>query len=129
MGQAYCLHEIFVHPTSERVEAAEVAEELERYEAARLKTAADLRALFLVLFVALILGMAAKSISGGAAGFLIGWASLIFAAALAAFVTAFIVSNPSLIGALNAAQAGSGYGLFVGWIVGIATATAKKVSS
>jgi hypothetical protein len=91
--------------------------------------AADLRALFLVLFVALILGLAAKSISGGAAGFLIGWASLIFGAALAAFVTAFIVANPSFIGALNAAQGGSAYGLFVGWIVGIATATAKKVSS
>jgi hypothetical protein len=91
--------------------------------------AADLRALFLVLFVALILGLAAKSISGGAAGFLIGWASLIFAAALAAFVTAFIISNPSFIGALNAAQAGSGYGLFVGWIVGIATATAKRVTA
>jgi hypothetical protein len=91
--------------------------------------AADLRALFLVLFVALILGLAAKSISGGAAGFLIGWASLIFGAALAAFVTAFIIANPSLIGALQAAQSGSGYGLFVGWIVGIATATAKKVTS
>jgi hypothetical protein len=91
--------------------------------------AADLRALFLVLFVALILGLAAKSISGGAAGFPIGWASLIFGAALAAFVTAFIVANPSFIGALNAAQGGSAYGLFVGWIVGIATATAKKVSS
>ena len=91
--------------------------------------AADLRALFLVLFVALILGLAAKSISGGAAGFLIGWASLIFAAALAAFVTAFIISNPSLLGALGSAQAGSAYGLFVGWIVGIATATAKKVTS
>jgi len=91
--------------------------------------AADLRALFLVLFVALILGLAAKSIAGGAAGFFIGWASLIFAAALAAFVTAFIIANPSLIGALQAAQSGSGYGLFVGWIVGIATATAKKVTS
>jgi len=89
----------------------------------------DLRALFLVLFVALILGLAAKTISGGAAGFIIGWASLIFAAALAAFVTAFIVSNPSLLGALGAAEAGSAYGLFVGWIVGIATAAAKKVTS
>jgi hypothetical protein len=89
--------------------------------------AQDLRALFLVLFVALILGLAAKSVIGGAGGFILGWAALILGSALAAFLTAFIISNPSLLGAFSAAAAGSAYGLFVGWIVGIATATAKKV--
>jgi hypothetical protein len=88
--------------------------------------AADLRALLLILFVALILGIAAKSVSGGAGGFILGWAALIFASALAAFVTAFIVSNPTMLGAFEAAAAGSAYGLFVGWIVGILTATAKS---
>ena len=89
----------------------------------------DLRALFLILFVAVILAVVAKSISGGSASFLLGWSSLIFASALAAFITAFIVSNPTLLSALGAAAAGSAYGLFVGWIVGAATATAKKASS
>jgi hypothetical protein len=89
----------------------------------------DLRALFLVLFVAAILGLAAKTVLGGAGGFILGWASLIFASALAAFLTAFIISNPSLLGAFNAAAAGSAYGLFVGWIVGIATSTARRVTA
>jgi hypothetical protein len=88
--------------------------------------AQDLRALFLVGFVAVILALVAKSIAGGAGGFVLGWAGLIFASALAAFVTAFIISDPSFLGALGAAAAGSAYGLFVGWIVGIATGTAKK---
>ena len=88
--------------------------------------AQDLRALFLILFVALILGLVAKSVSSGGGAFLLGWSTLIFASALAAFLTSFIVSNPTFIGALEAAAAGSTYGLFVGWIVGILTSTAKK---
>jgi hypothetical protein len=93
--------------------------------ALRTLLANDLRALFLIIFVAIILAICAKSISGGAGQFIIGWASLIFASALAAFLTAFIISNPSLLEALNRAAAASAYGLFVGWIVGIATSTAK----
>ena len=91
--------------------------------------AQDLRALFLVVFVAVILGLVAKSIAGGAGGFVLGWATLVFASALAAFLTAFIISNPTFLGALEGAAAGSAYGLFVGWIVGIATATAKRAAA
>ena len=86
--------------------------------------AEDLRALLLILFVALILAVAAKSASGISA-FILGWAAVIFAAALAAFITAFILTDPSLIGALQLAAAGSAYGLFAGWIVGAITATGK----
>src|SRR5215813_14109935 len=81
----------------------------------------DLRALFLILFVALVLSLAGKALSGGA--FLLGWAALIFASALAAFVTAWVAADASFLTSLAAAQEGSGYGLFVGWIVGIFTAT------
>jgi len=88
--------------------------------------AQDLRALFLILFVAGILGLVAKSVVGGAGGFFLGWAALIFASALAALITGFIISNPTFLGAVNAAAAGSAYGLFVGWIVGAVTATAKS---
>ncbi len=88
--------------------------------------AQDLRALFLILFVALILGLVAKSIAGGGGAFFLGWAALVFASALAAFITAFITSDATFLGALGAAESGSAYGLFVGWLVGIATATAKK---
>jgi hypothetical protein len=91
--------------------------------------ALDLRALFLIVFVGAILGMVSKSIAAGAGGFVLGWASLIFASALAAFLTAFILESPTFLQAVAAAAAGSAYGLFVGWIVGIATAGAKKASS
>jgi len=89
----------------------------------------DLRALLLIIFVALVLGFVAKSVIGGAGGFVLGWAALIFGSALAAFITAFIVSNPSMLGAFAAAAGGSAYGLFVGWIVGALTAGAKSAGS
>jgi hypothetical protein len=91
--------------------------------------AEDLKALLLIVFVGVILGMVSKSIAAGAGGFVLGWASLVFASALAAFLTAFILENPNIIQALENAAAGSAYGLFVGWIVGSATAGAKKASS
>jgi hypothetical protein len=91
--------------------------------------AQDLRALFLVVFVAAILSLAAKALVGGAGGFILGWASLIFASALAAFVTAFIAAHSSWLGAFTAASAGSAYGLFVGWLVGLATGGGKAASS
>ncbi|NUT37899.1 MAG: hypothetical protein HOV79_33040 [Hamadaea sp.] len=84
----------------------------------------DLRALLIILFVALILAVGAKS-AAGVSAFILGWAALIFAAALAAFVTAFILSDPTLLNALQLAAAGSAYGLFAGWIVGAITATGK----
>ncbi|HET6215035.1 MAG TPA: hypothetical protein VFE14_19375 [Micromonosporaceae bacterium] len=89
----------------------------------------DLRALLLIAFVAVILGMFGKAVSGGAGGFLLGWSALIFASALAAFLTAFINSNASLLGGFTAAAAGSTYGLFAGWIVGALTGTAKGAGS
>ncbi len=98
-------------------------------EAMRNLLAQDLRALFLIAFVALILVGVSKSVSGGAGGFFMGWAALVFASALAAFITAFIVANPSLVGAFQLAAAGSAYGLFVGWIVGAVTAGAKGAGS
>ncbi len=45
VGTAYCIHEIFVDPDSQRLEDQEVTAELAEYEAARDRTAIDLRAL------------------------------------------------------------------------------------
>ena len=74
----------------------------------------------------MILALVSKAVNGGLGGFVLGWAALIFASALAAFITAFIITDPSLLGALTLAGNGSTYGLFVGWIVGAAAATAKS---
>src|SRR4051794_36499078 len=93
--------------------------------AARDLIARDVRALLRILFTALILAMAGKATGGGFAAFILGWTSLIFGAALAAFMTLFITADPSLIGAFGAATQGAAYGLFVGWILGIAVVSAK----
>lgn len=92
--------------------------------AQRVLLAHDLRAFLLIVFVAGILAATAKSVGGGGA-FIVGWASLVFASALAALMTAFILAHPSWLEAFADASAGSAYGLFVGWIVGIAVASAK----
>jgi hypothetical protein len=85
----------------------------------------DLRALLLVVFVALVLSLVSSALAGGAR-FLVGWAALVFASALAALVTTFISTNATWLSAFNAASDGSRYGLFVGWIVGIGVASFKK---
>ena len=46
VGTAYCIHEIYVNPDTQRLEPSEVCSELERYDAARERTAADLHALY-----------------------------------------------------------------------------------
>ncbi len=45
VGTAYCIHEIFVDPDTKRLEDRQVTDELEQYEAARDRAAADLHAL------------------------------------------------------------------------------------
>ncbi len=45
IGTAYCIHQIFVDPNTQRLEDAEVNAELAQYEAARERSVGDLRAL------------------------------------------------------------------------------------
>src|SRR5438552_10247513 len=79
----------------------------------------DLRAVLLLGFVAVVLLLAARQ-STGAAALVVGWGALVLGSALAAFVSAFVTADASLLGAIAAASAGSAYGLFTGWIVGVA---------
>jgi len=85
----------------------------------------DLRAILLVVLTALFLYLLPGSQLARARGtisqFFAGWASYIFAAGFAALLTTLFLANPSLLGAFNAASQGAGYGIFVGWIVGLAT--------
>jgi hypothetical protein len=80
----------------------------------------DLRAILLVLFT-LVLMFAFAGSALTRAQFFAGWGSYVFAGALAALISAFVLSNPSLLTAFQAAGAGAVYGLFVGWIVGFAS--------
>jgi len=86
---------------------------------------ADLRAILVVVFTALFLYLLPGSQLARARGtisqFFAGWASYIFAGGFAALVTTLFLKNPSMLGAFNSAGNGATYGLFVGWIVGLAT--------
>lgn len=92
--------------------------------------AADLKAILLVLLTALFLFLLPGSQLARARGtlsqFFAGWASYIFAGAFAALLTTLFLANPSLLGAFQAAGSGATYGLFVGWIIGIATLGASR---
>jgi hypothetical protein len=87
--------------------------------------AAILRALLVIVlagvFLTLLPGSQLARVRGTVSQLLAGWAAYIFAGAAAGLLAALIQSDPSLLGALQAAGAGAGYGLFVGWIVGLAT--------
>src|SRR5689334_17211660 len=46
----------------------------------------DIKALLLILLVAVILGTVGKAVTGGLGGFFLGWSAVVFASALAAFL-------------------------------------------
>ena len=84
----------------------------------------DLRAILVVVltavFLYLLVGTQLARARGTLSQFFAAWGAYVFAGAFAALITALFRSNPSLLGAFQAAGAGATYGLFVGWIVGIA---------
>lgn len=92
--------------------------------------ASDLKAILLIaftaLFIILMLGAELSRARSSFAAFLTGWACFIFAAALAALLTAFIDSGAGLDRAIDAAGDGAHYGLIVGWIIGLATLGARR---
>jgi hypothetical protein len=89
----------------------------------------DIRALLLVVLVAVLLGIAGANVVGGAGAFILGWFAVIFGAGLAGLLTAFLTTNASLYNALSAALAASAYGLLVGWIVGIGAAATRGAAA
>lgn len=83
-----------------------------------------IRAILLVVFTGLFLILLAGTQLARARGtisqFFAGWSAYVFAGASAGLVAALIVSDPTLLNALQAAGSGATYGLFTGWIIGIA---------
>ncbi|GAA3736952.1 hypothetical protein GCM10022225_19660 [Plantactinospora mayteni] len=87
--------------------------------------AADLKAILVVVltcvFLYLLPGSQLARARGTLSQFLAGWSAYVFAGAFAAMLATLIGSNPSSLGAFQAAGSGAGYGFFVGWIIGLAT--------
>src|SRR5689334_24864445 len=86
--------------------------------------AQDLKAILFIVFVAVFLSVLAGAelarARGTLADFVSGWSAVIFAAALAGFITAFLSVHTGLYTALFWAFSGAGYGLITGWIIAIA---------
>jgi hypothetical protein len=89
--------------------------------------AADVRAVLTVALVYVLLVSFRSTFPEGFSGFILGWSTLIFASAIAAFAAAFVAPSATLLGAVNAAALGSVYGLFVGWIVGFITSVGRNI--
>jgi hypothetical protein len=86
--------------------------------------ARDLKAILFIIFVGLFLtvlaGAELSRARGTLADFVNGWGAVIFAAALAGFVTAFLSVQAGLYVALVWALGGAAYGLITGWIIALA---------
>ncbi|WBB78868.1 hypothetical protein O7606_22110 [Micromonospora sp. WMMD882] len=84
-----------------------------------------LRALLLVGFTAVLLyllpGPQASPASGLLSQFFSGWGAYVFAAGFAAVLGTLFGGDPSLFAAVQAAGTAAAYGLFAGWIVGVAS--------
>jgi hypothetical protein len=90
----------------------------------------DLRAILLIVLTAVFLFLLPGSQLARARGtisqFFAGWAAYIFAGGFAALLATLFLANPSLLNAFRVAGQGASYGLFVGWIVGIATLGGRR---
>jgi hypothetical protein len=90
----------------------------------------DLKAILVVVLTAVFLAMLPGSQLARARGtlsqFFAGWASYIFAGGFAALIATLFHTDPSLLGAFQSAGDGARYGLFVGWIIGLATLGARR---
>ena len=90
----------------------------------------DLRAILVVVlttvFLFLLPGSQLARARGTISQFFAGWAAYVFAGAFAALLTTLFLANPSLIGAFRSAGEGATYGLFVGWIIGVATLGGRR---
>ena len=90
----------------------------------------DLRAILLIVLTALFLYLLPGSQLARARGtisqFFAGWAAYIFAGGFAALLATLFLANPSLLNAFRTAGSGASYGLFVGWIIGLATLGGRR---
>jgi hypothetical protein len=86
--------------------------------------ARDLKAILFIVFVGMFLTLLAGAELSRARGTLAdlvnGWGAVIFAAALAGFITAFLSVQAGLYAALVWALGGAAYGLITGWIIALA---------
>jgi hypothetical protein len=96
-------------------------------QSVRTLLAEDLKAILLIVLTGVFVSLLAGSLARGTTSqFFGGWGAYMFAGALAGLLAAFIQTGASVLGAFTWAAGGAVYGLFVGWIVGLATFGARR---
>ena len=96
--------------------------------------AGNLRAILVVVFVAILLAVGSRSLlsrgTSSVGGFIFGWGATMLAAAVAGFVSALVLIGVDdgswLLRSFQGAANGATYGLFTGWLVGAATSGARR---
>jgi hypothetical protein len=96
--------------------------------------ARDLRAVLVIVFVAVLLSVGSRSLlsrgTGGLGGFVFGWGATMLGAAAAGLVSHLfrigLDDGRWLLTAFQAAAAGATYGLFTGALVGAASSGARR---
>ncbi|MFF5174074.1 hypothetical protein ACFY3U_15710 [Micromonospora sp. NPDC000089] len=87
--------------------------------------AADLRAILLAVLAATFLYLLPAAqvarVPGSASQFLSGWAAYTLAGGLATLLAALLTGGGSLLAAFETTGTGATYGLFAGWIIGLAS--------
>ena len=91
--------------------------------------ATDLRPLLLIIFVAALIGLTHHAVTDWIGGLVVGWFTVILAAGLAGLLTALITTGATFYSALLTALQAAGYGLLVGWIVGIVLGRVRRTAS
>jgi hypothetical protein len=93
--------------------------------------ARDLKAILVVVFAAVFLTLLAGAetarMRGAVAALVTGWTAYVLAGALAGFVAALFSADAGLYTALLWAQAGAGYGILTGWVIGLAQLSARRL--
>jgi len=104
--------------------------QFDSHESLRAIIVGDLKAILVValaaLFLFLLPGSQLARVRGTLSQFFAGWAAYIFAGGFAALLTTLFLKDPTLLGAYQAGGSGAAYGLFVGWIVGLATLGGRR---
>jgi hypothetical protein len=96
-------------------------------EEVRSVVAADVKAGLTIALVYVLLVAFRKTFPEGFSGFVVGWSTLIFASAVAAFAATFILPGATVVAALNATAPAAAFGLWIGWLVGFITSVGRNI--
>ena len=82
----------------------------------------------MIVFAAALIGLTHHAVTDWIGGLVVGWFTVILAAGFGGLLTALINTNATFYAAVLAALQAAGYGLIVGWIVGIVLGRVRRTA-